>query len=305
MNDISIIILNYNTADLTLNCVRSILQYTKQLNLQIIILDNNSSDDSNKILNKNFKNNKSIKLVKSSINLGFSKGNNKAAKKANGKYLLFLNSDTVIEDNSIKDVYDFLENNKQYDIATCRLVNKDGSVQGTGGYFPNLIRVASWMTIQDLPLVDQIIKPFHPQKSKSIFKNDNFYRKDRDLDWVTGAFMMIRADKFKKVNGFSEDYFMYTEDTDLSYKIKKLGGKVRYLSSPHVIHLGGQSSSDEYPILSEFESIKIFFKKYYPKWQYPILILLLKIGSLVRVIAFAILFNKSSVQTYAKAFKKI
>ncbi len=262
MFDLSIIIVNYNTPELTADCIKSIKKFTKNLKYEIILIDNSID------------------------NKGFTGGNNVGMKKAKGRYVLLLNSDTLIHDNVLGEMIGWLDASPKIGIATCALKNKDGSIQPTGGYFPTLFRVFSWMLIQDLPFVDNFIKPFHPKSG--------FYREaEKDIDWVTGAFMMIRREVIDQIGYLDEDYFMYTEDTDYCYRARKW--RIAYNPKWAITHFGGASSIKELPLLSEFKNVKLFYRKHYPSWQYPILRFLLKLGSIWRMVLI-------SPKIYAKAF---
>jgi len=142
--------------------------------------------------------------------------------------------------------------------------------------------------------------------NKSPIKNISFYKKEREIDWLTGAFMLTRKDVLDKLKGpWDESYFMYTEDVDICYRIKRSGHKIMYLPRWDITHLGGASGTKESTILSEFRGVKRFYSKFYPKWQHLILRFLLKTGSLGRIIIFGILEGLNSAKIYAKAFKKI
>ena len=284
---VSIIIVSYNTKRLTLNCIDSIYKYTKNLKFEIIVVDNNSTDGSREKLSRKYSDKKTFKFVKSSENVGFGAANNLGVKKAKGQYLLFFNSDTELKDNFLNEIIDWMDKNPETGISSCALKNSDGSMQITGGYFPNLFRVAIWMTIQDLPMMDTLIKPFHPRTA---------YISNRELDWVTGAFFLVRKKVFDSLKGFDQDYFMYTEEVDFCYRAKRLGWKVSLLPQWSIIHHGRGSSNLEFSILSEITGLKIFFKKHYPKWQYLPLRILLKIGSFWRILL--------NYKIYAKAFIK-
>jgi len=301
----SIIILNYNTKDITLNCIKSILKNTRNVNYEIVLIDNASRDGSVKMLSEFSSKHKNIKFIKNKKNLGFAKGNNVGIKKAKGEYILLLNSDTIIDSNVISGMTEWMDRHLEVGISSCKLLNKDGSVQGTGGYFPILHRVFAWMTIEDIPGMENIIKPFHPLRSKFFYKNDKFYSKAREIDWLTGAFLFVRKKVFEQVGFIDEDYFMYTEDTDFCYRAKTAGWKVMYLPRWSIIHLGGQSSTSEFPIVSEYKSVKLFYKKHYPSWQMPLLILFLKLGAFLRMVLFAILMRKEGISTYANAFRAV
>lgn len=302
--NLSVVVISFNTKALTKKCLESVLKNTSGIRLEIVVVDNASTDGSAKMLEKFSKKHKEVKLIKSNINLGFGGGNNLGFKKAKGDIVLFLNSDTLVESNTLGEMYKWMKGKKEIGIATCLLLNKDGSTQGTGGYFPTLTRVFTWMTIQDLPLVDRFIKPFHPMKEKSFLSNQNFYREGRELDWVTGAFFMIRRDLYEQVGGFDKDYFMYTEETDLCYRVKKLGWKVFYNPSWSIIHYGGESGGDTwYFVEREFEGVKTFYKKHMPKWQYPLLRVFLKAGALLRMLVYTFIGRKEAKIAYAKALR--
>lgn len=301
---VSIIILNYNTPEVTEQCILSVLKNTKKAKFEIILVDNGSLPESYSYLRKKFSKSKNIKIIRSTKNLGFSGGNNLGIKKSSGEYILLLNSDTIVDGDVISEMAQWLDKNGDVGVATCALKNEDGTIQGTGGYFPTLLRVISWMTIEDFPFVDKLIKPFHPHRSKSILKNDEFYKSKREIDWVTGAFLFTRREVIDQVGAIDEDYFMYTEDTDFCYRAKKAGWKIMYLPKWSITHLGGKSSNREYPILTEFKSLKLFYKKHYPAWQMPLVRLFLKIGSLWRMVVFGLLYGKEAFSTYAKAFRQ-
>lgn len=205
--DLSIIIISFNTKDLLKNCIESIKANTKKIKYEMIIVDNASIDSSSTMLRKLFKSDSDIKLIQNSKNLGFARANNQAMKISKGKYMLLLNSDTLVNSNVLEDIIKWMDEHKKVGISTCSLVNPNGTTQGTGGYFPTLIRTFSWMTIQDIPFVDKLIKPFHPLRQKSIVKGEGFYKKSRELDWVTGAFFLMRRKVYKQVGLFDTNFF--------------------------------------------------------------------------------------------------
>lgn len=299
--DLSIIIVSFNTKELVLSAINSIKKNTKDINLEIIVVDNASTDGSPEAIS----NLGGVKLIRNKNNIGFAGANNQGIRIAKGRYVLLLNSDTIISENLLKEMVLWMDRKSKAGAATCSLKNKDGSIQGTGGFFPTLPRVFSWMTIQDLPFIDRLIKPFHPAKSKSFAGETEFYKKQRELDWITGAFMLIRKDVFEKAGLFDEDYFMYVEDVDFCYRVKGQNWEIWYLPQWSIIHYGGASGSTRLSVLSEFEGLKKFYKKYYPKWQYPVLRTLLKIGSLGRIMLFGILEGPDSAKIYARAFREI
>lgn len=283
--DLSIVVPSFNTKKLTVACVKSILEKTKGVEYEVIVIDNGSTDGSLVALKKI--ESKRLVLVENKENLGFSGANNQGIEKSGGRFVLFLNSDTVIHDNVLKEMVGWMEKHPKVGIATCGLKNKDGSVQETGGYFPTLLRAAKWM------LNIGVGAQFHPKRG--------FYRKEQELDWVTGAFMLVRREVVEKVS-WDEDYFMYTEDVDYCFLAKKHGWKVVYLPQWQITHFGGASGTREKTVLREYEGVKIFYGKHYSKWQYLVLRILLKIGALGRMLVLGILKGRTEFEIYAKAF---
>lgn len=298
--ELSIIVVSFNTRDILVSCIKSIKKYTRGIDYEVVVVDNGSADGSAAAAEE-----LGAKVIENKKNLGFAAANNQGFKKSSGEFVLFLNSDTELKDNVLGEMVEWMRGRSKVGVATCGLNNKDGSMQATGGYFPTLARVFSWMVIQDFPFVDSIIKPFHPFHSKSFFaKGVNFYKSPRQLDWVTGAFLLTRKKVLKNVGDWDESYFMYVEEVDLCYRIRKLGYQVWYLPNWKIVHLGGASSkTSELPLTSEYKGIKRFYKKFYPSWQYPIVRFLLKVGALGRIILFGILEGAGSAKIYAKAFK--
>jgi GT2 family glycosyltransferase len=302
--DLTIIIASFNTKKLTLECLKSIEKHTRGINYEIIVIDNASDDGSLEVL-KELEKNKRIKLIDNKKNYGFGYANNQGLELSAGKHVLFLNSDTRITSNLFPKMLSWMDENSDVGVISCALKNQDGTYQETGGYFPNLIRVFAWMSfIDDLPLLDKIIKPFHPMHSLSpLYKNYKHFIKQKDVDWLTGAFLFFRKKTLNMIGGYDTDYFMYMEDVDLCYRAKEKNWRVVYLPEWSIIHLGGGSSTKEYSLINEYKGIKIFYKKHKPKWQYPVLRVMLKSGALLRMVVFGVIKGPELFKIYAKAFK--
>lgn len=302
MVTVSIVIVNYNTKDLISSCLKSIKKYTKGKEIEIIIVDNASSDGSITALKKTAKLNPNITLILNTKNRGFSHANNQGMAKARGSYILLLNSDTLFTEDPIGPLLKIMEAQKEIGIVSCALKNPDGSLQGTGGYFPTLFRVFSWMFfIDDLPFIGSFIRPFHPMRSK-YNPRSSYYSKPHQFDWVTGAFLLMRRSVYEKIGGFDSDFFMYTEDVDLCFRASKVGWQALYVPTVSITHYGGASSTKEFPIISEFRGMKLFYRKHYSITHQIILRLILKIGALLRMVLFGILEGSDSAKIYAKAF---
>ncbi len=295
--DLSIIVLSYNTKDITINCLESVLKYTKGIRYEIIVVDNGSTDGSLSSIKKLAENENRIKVVDAGENLGFGRGNNLGASKATGKYLLFLNSDTLLIDNALKECLDFVSERTNLGVYSPRLLNADYSIQPSGGYFPNLWNVFAWqLFIDDLPLVGKLVKSFHPQKGS--------YHSQQSLDWVTGAFMIIPKYVFDEVGGFDNDIFMYTEEMELIYRINQLGYKTYFKNKPSIIHLGGASGGSFLALTSEVKNMLYFWKKHKPSWQLPLVKLAFTLGSLLRLLLFGIIKgDEKSRRVYRETLK--
>ncbi len=301
---LSIIIVSYNTADITIDCLNSILKDKglKETPYEIIIVDNNSQDNSVQKI-EDFKKIKKcpLNIIKNKDNAGFGKANNQGIKIAQGNFILLLNSDTIILHSAISQSLDWLSSHPENSTCTAQLLNKDGTIQASGGYFPNLSNVFTWcLSLDDLPFINHFIKPLHPH-TPNFYTKDKFYTYDHPQDWVTGAFMLTRKPLLDKTGGFDENYFMYGEEVDLAYRIKQTTphNQVWYLIGPQIVHLGSASAINQLnPILNEYKGILSFFKKHRPAWQYPIVKILLKINAFTR---FVIHFSP----TYLSACSKI
>lgn len=232
---VSIIIVNYNTKQLTLDCLKSIYDHTTEIDFEIIVVDNASSDNSVEAIKATYP---LVKVIEPNENLGFGRANNLGAKYAKGEYLFLLNSDTLLIENSIKKLYDFyIENQGKLHIGVlgCTLVDKDLNLIHSGGDFPTI-----WKYIFDNPLrvLNKIFKI-----NKSTFKKFSYNDTLTKVDMVTGADMFLSKKSFDKVGGFDERFFLYYEETDMEYKLMKLGYSHYITNITKIIHLEGGSMS--------------------------------------------------------------
>jgi hypothetical protein len=299
MKDLSIIIASFNTKKLTQEAINSVIKNTKNITFEFIVVDNNSKDGSLEALRKLAAQHKNITLVVNKENVGFGAANNQGMRLAKGRYFLLLNTDTVTTNNVLYEMVKWMDKNTKVGISSCSLKYESGTIQATGGYFPTLGKVFAWMMfLDDLPGISSVIKSFHPMHERSpLGANTGFYKNDHAMDWVTGAFLMIRAEAAREVGYFDKDYFMYMEEVDYCFRAKKLGWQVMYLPRWSIIHYGGGSAGKEFSLTSEVAGLKVFYKKHLPKWQFPILRLIIKIGALLRIPIFG--------KTYAKIFVSV
>lgn len=254
--DCSIIIVNYQTYQLTKDTINSIIDKHHSFNYEIIVVDNASKDDSLAKLQKDFKD--KVKFIASKENNGFAAGNNLAIEKAKGRYVLLLNSDTVVLDDSLDKIYKYMEENVDVGATGCQVILESGELdKACRRSFPNP--------------QNAFYRLFHiPTKNKK--DNYNLDELDDDgiyeIDCLTGAFMFIRKTALKDIGGgLDETFFMYGEDIDLCYRIKKAGWKIVYFGKSKIIHYKGASSKKQKSkLIHEFyRAMYIYYKKHLAK----------------------------------------
>lgn len=248
--DVSVIIVNYNTAQLTLNAIQSVYDFTIDLKFEIIVVDNNSKDDSIFLIEQQFP---QVIIIKNNKNLGFGKANNKGFEIAQGKYCFLLNTDTYLLSNAIKILFNFMEHidNVKVGVSGAMLFKKDKSPNVYAGTFPSFkmfVQGSFWKYFfLKSKLKCEMLKPLPQLPSKTI-----------EVDFVSGASFFVRKNIINKIGGFDSRFFMYGEDLELSYRIKK---KLNYSSAivpeAKIVHLS-QGSSD---FDSESKSFKLQFIK--------------------------------------------
>jgi hypothetical protein len=312
---LSIIITSYNTAKLTNDCLQSIfadkgLSFDLKKPLpdhkiptEILVIDNASKDNSISVLKKE----KKIKLIINKKNLGFAKANNQGILASQGNFILLLNSDTLILHSAISQSLNWLASHPEASVCTAQLLNSDKSIQASGGFFPNLSNVFTWsLGLDDLPFINKIIPPLHPH-TPQFYTHDRFYLHDHQQDWVTGAFMLFRKSALDLSGLFDENYFMYGEEVELSYRLKQKLPQTQtwYLIGPQIIHLGGASAKNRLdPILNEYRGILSFFKKHHPR-HLSLVKILLKLNASFRTLYFLLGGRTQAFITYQKACQNI
>lgn len=231
--NLSVIIVNWNSAEYAVSCVSSIEAQTKGLEFEIIVVDNASTDDSCRVIQERCP---SVKLIRSSHNVGFARANNLGFQHSSGRILLFLNPDTELRGSAINLMYECLDSSPDIGILGCRLLNSDLSVQTSCIQpFPTILN-----QVADAELLRQRFPRLRLWGMRALFAADR--GKPAAVEAVSGACQMIRRDVFERVGQFSTDFFMYMEDLDLCYKVRQMGAKVGYLGSATIVHHGGQSS---------------------------------------------------------------
>ncbi|OGM05228.1 hypothetical protein A2715_04715 [Candidatus Woesebacteria bacterium RIFCSPHIGHO2_01_FULL_39_32] len=231
MVDVSVIIVSFNTKVLTLQCIKSIIDSIERLDYEIIVIDNGSSDGTVEGISKikNQKSNIQIKIIKNEESIGFAKANNQGIKKANGKYIFLLNSDTMVRKGVIEKLIDFVEGTPDAGVVGPKLLNPDGSIQ------PSAF---------NLPTIERAIKQYWFGKNGLLDKYAPFGHEPRSVESLVMAAYLITPKALEEIGFLDERYFMYFEDFDYCKRVKDVGLKVYYFPTAEVIHYHGASGKN-------------------------------------------------------------
>ena len=237
--DVSIIIINYNTFDLTLNCVKSIHDHTESLEYEVIVVDNDSKDRPIDDLLSFYP---GIRLVKNSKNLGFSAANNVGLSVSKGRYILLLNSDTQLCNNAIYSAIQKIEKKSQLAVSTVKVVYPDNRLQHVCGKFPSILG--------NLLLLFRMDKFLSKKQKENMFLGNYFdHQRARTVDWVWGTFFLIKRsviDASFPAGKLHDNFFMYVEDIQWCYHVKKSGYEIIYDPEGKIIHyMGGSDASGQ------------------------------------------------------------
>ncbi len=235
MKRLSIIIINYNTFKLTCDCIRSVIGKTRETNFELILVDNASTECDPELFLKEFP---SVKLVKSPTNCGFAAGNNLGIQQAAGEYILLLNSDTILQEDSISKTLEYLIQQPGAGIVGCRMVYPDGFIQYTARRF----RSISWELL-DLFRFIPYIMPYKKRARKMLGK---YFQHDEDMacDWLSGAFFLFPKKLLESMPGnkLDERFFMYGEDQLWCWQAGKLGYKILFYAGTTITHIHSGST---------------------------------------------------------------
>ena len=226
-NSISIILVNYNGVDVLIDCLNSLEKFIPQDNCEIIVVDNNSQDNSVDIINDKFPH---IKLIKLPKNVGFGSGNNAGAKVAKGEFIFLLNTDTILESNILPHLIELMSENPDIGVIGPKLLFPDGSFQ---------ISFSPEISLKGEFAARKLHKNAENKNKLHIIEQD--FQNIQEVDIVVGAAFFIRADLFNLLGGFDEKFFMYFEESDLCQRVRNKGYKVLYTPYVSLIHIRGYS----------------------------------------------------------------
>jgi GT2 family glycosyltransferase len=267
---LSVIILNYNVRFFLEQCVASVQEALTNIDSEIIVVDNNSSDDSFEMIKSRFPN---VKLIKNNSNLGFPKGNNIGVAQAKGDYICILNPDTVVAEDTFAKILAFAEKQENLGIVGCKLID------GSGNFLPESKRgiptpFVALTKIFGLYKLFPSWELFNRYYAQHLSENET-----GKVDILVGAFMIMKRNLYNEIGGFDENCFMYSDDIDLSFMALKSGKNNYYFHETSVIHYKGESTVKDGLYMKRFrEAMQFFYKKHYK--SSPLFDFFMKIGTL-------------------------
>ncbi len=279
--DLSIVIVNWNTRDLLSQCLESIFGTTQKANLEIFVVDNGSIDGSGRMVKERFP---AVRLIENRRNVGFARANNQALKISEGKYLLLLNPDAQVKGKAIEELISFMEEHSMAGISGAQLLNSNGSRQNSIANFPSLAT-----ELLNKSLLRRLFPKKFPGKEKD-------YYEPIEVDSVIGACMMVRRQAVDQVGSLDEDYFLFLEETDWCFRMKKAGWKIYHVPQAKVDHLQGKSAEEvkRKARVEYYRSRYHFFRKNRGIGQWLILL----IGLLVKLITEFVLTGIANLFTF-------
>jgi GT2 family glycosyltransferase len=287
--DISIIIVSYNTKALLKQCLYSVFEQTQDVCFEVIVVDNASHDGSPQMVREEFSN---VMLIESPENLGFGRANNLGAQYAKGKYLFLLNSDTILLNNAVKILADFLDNYPKAGICGGNLFDENKKPTLSFTLAPHLSVVGELLYLFIGVWKDRIIGYFNTKTHPIPVK------------CVMGADFMVRSNVFREVDGFDKDFILYHEELELTNRIKKIGYKSFNVPQAQIIHLGSKSLNPEQKIKWLLHGRSIYYKKTHNRFGILICNSIYLLTVLSRILVFAIIRNKPKVRIWKITLKE-
>lgn len=319
MPKLSIIIISFNTARLTLAAVSSVLADAQQSKLlkeiEILVVDNASKDDSvnqiTKLLSQSSLSAQQWQVMANAKNVGFAQANNQAVTQASGNYILLLNSDTEVAPNATRELLTCIEsaeaNTANLQLLAARLINPDGSYQNQGGDIPSLASIlGQWWFFSSLPLIGASFPSVQrkaaeqPLIQPSATSPPFIFR-----GWVAGTALLLRKNTFQQLGGFDEQQFMYGEDVDLCWRATQRGWRAAICPHATVMHHGSASSTSHRARMKEVESMLYLWRKHRGRHTQLLVRTIIASGSLIRFVAHTLLGHRELATTYSTIIKQL
>jgi len=281
---LSIIVINHNTPEITRKCLDHVFK-SKNIDFEVILINNTPEDGFSY---------PKVKIINNKKPLGFGANNNQGMKIAKGDKILLLNSDAFVHPDTLAKCYA-----QNYDVLGCQLLNEDLSIQPSWGYFPTLRRIFQFQIFVDnFPIIRKFVDSIH-------IRDLSRFTTTQKVDWVMGAFVMLKREVYEKTKGFDENFFMYGEEVELQFRSSKLGFQTWYYPDAKSVHLARRSNTLSSSFLGEMQGYLYWFKKY----NSPLAQLLLKLtllgGCLIRIPAWAVWGKWDLVRAYISVLPQL
>jgi GT2 family glycosyltransferase len=255
MHDVTVLLVTWNARAYIENCLRSLAPSSSRRSMRVIVVDNSSSDGTQLLVEEKFPD---VELIKNSSNVGFAAANNQAMRVSLSRFVLLLNPDTVVRAGAVDVLVDFMLAHDDAWACGPAILNGDGTPQRTGVRFPN-----NWNLLVESLFLDRLFP-----RSKLFGAHRALYEdpgKIRAVDYLQGACLMVRNEVVENIGGLDERFFMYFEETDWCYRMKRAGGEVYMCPAAQVVHIGGGGVGhyDERRLLHFYTSLLLFYHKHY------------------------------------------
>ncbi len=271
MADLAIIIVNWRVRPLVEKCLNSILANSEGLDLQILLVDNDSCDGTPEMVAVEYP---QVTMISLAHNIGFAKANNLALKQARARYYLLLNPDTEITPGFFSKAIEYMDKHPEVGIVGPKIINPDGSNQLSVSRFPDLTsQIMVLLKLKNILVNNKFLAHY-------LFK-DFDYNREQTVEQIMGAAMLLRPEIFQKIGNFDEKFFVWFEEVDLCRRAKKNKIDIRFVPSLSVIHYGGESFSQRNMLRRQWifnKSLFYYFVKHKPFWQWLIILLVIPIN---------------------------
>ena len=291
MTDLSFAIVNWNNRDYMQRCLKSIQDAKLNLDYEIVVADHGSTDGSQETLARQFP---AVKIIQNPGTVGVAKGNNQCIQNSTGKYIFILNNDTIVNGESIAAMVDFLDEQTDTGAVGGNLRNPDGSLQSSFCFFPTLKE--EFLIVSHL---GKRLNPIHPSYHE-------VWPEVREVDWMSSASILVRRDAIEEIGLIDEEYFVYSDETDWQYRLRKAGWKVYYLPQVTTVHYGGGSfepGSKRFTLV--YRGRMLFARKHYSFLYCAVQRSMFALAALLRELVWAILYLLPGWRKRARSQLKI
>lgn len=269
--DISVIIINYHSSKYTIKCINSILEQTKRIDFEIIVVDNNSNTEDLETLEKHISK-FDIKLVKSKLNLGFGAGNMFGAQFATGDYLAFLNNDAILTENSLELLFNYLKENKTIGLVGPNQITEDNHIFKQS--------YSHYNSVHNIPFTEKNSTKYYTK----LYGKDKL-KKPFKVDLVSGAFMFFKTEVFYLVGGFDQNIFLFYEEIDISTRLSEKGYDTYFFPETTFVHYQGKSSENTDLKIEYLISYLYVIQKNYSYYKFKYLKTLIQLRLLFKSIS--------------------